>query len=201
MENSYVEIKVSFIHIVVLLVGVIIIGSFLFYLGYNAGKSSARGGITQSDTDNPPENTDDIRLPMDVSTPQSQPDKQNEPAKKEENPSISEEIKMHQLPAVDNTAQEQKKKEEKPKTTPPVESKGALWSVQVGAFADQSNAQNYAERFEKAGYFTRIDTIDRGKKKLFRVIVGRFKNKEKARAEQVKLEKMENRKFAVIPFE
>lgn len=43
MEKSYLEIKVTFHHILILLVGVILIGSFLFYLGYQAGKTSLKG--------------------------------------------------------------------------------------------------------------------------------------------------------------
>lgn len=43
MEKSYLEIKVTFHHILILLVGVILIGSFLFYLGYQAGKTSEKG--------------------------------------------------------------------------------------------------------------------------------------------------------------
>lgn len=42
MEKSYLEIKVTFHHILILLVGVILIGSFLFYLGYQAGKTAEK---------------------------------------------------------------------------------------------------------------------------------------------------------------
>ena len=89
VEKSYIEIKVTFIHIVVLLVGVIIIGIFLFYLGFQAGKSSARNQILQAQLPDAAGKTDEIQLV----------DQEDKTPKKAKEPSISDEIKLHQLPS------------------------------------------------------------------------------------------------------
>ncbi len=91
VEKSYLEIKITFIHIVVLLVGVILIGVFLFYLGYQSGKSAIRSQILQAELPMTQEKSDDIRLAdrQDKKPPATTPDKGS---------SISDEIKLHQLP-------------------------------------------------------------------------------------------------------
>jgi len=186
VDKQYVEVKVSFIHIVVLLVGVIVIGIFLFYLGYQAGKSSARNQILQAEL---PTNgsTDEIQLT----------DQEGKIAKKSEvtkEPSIKDEIKLHQLPTT-SANDDTPKKETKIKAKPL--KKEHYFSVQVGAFSDYTNAKNYAAKFAKMGYPTEINTIVRNKQKLYRVRVGNFKNRTAANKEKTKLEKMEKKRFTV----
>jgi cell division septation protein DedD len=182
VEKSYIEIKVTFIHIVVLLVGVILIGIFLFYLGYQAGKSSARNQILQAQL---PETgkTDEIQLL----------DQEDKIPKKDKEPSISDEIKLHQLPSSSGPGDE-KKERIKPKPL----RKERYFSVQVGAFADYSNAKNYAGKFAKMGYPTEINTIVRNNRNLHRVRVGNFKTRTQAKQEKRKLEKMESKKFTIV---
>ena len=183
VEKSYIEIKITFIHIVVLLVGVILIGIFLFYLGFQAGKSSARNQILQAQLPDAAGKTDEIQLV----------DQEDKTPKKGKDPSISDEIKLHQLPSSSGSGDE-KKERIKPKPL----KKERYFSVQVGAFADYANAKNYAAKFAKMGYPTEINTIVRDNRSLHRVRGGNFKTRTKAKQEQRKLEKMESKKFTIV---
>jgi cell division protein FtsN len=176
MEKSYLEIKVTFQHILILLAGVIIIGSFLFYLGYQAGKSSlnkssqtAKAGDAKS---------------IEISS-EDDPDK----IEQAEEPSISEEIKLHQQPT------EGEKQDVKP--AKPL-NRGTYFSVQVGAFNSHTLAKNYSMKFSKAGYPTSISQALVKGRTWYRVRVGNYSTRAEAVAEKKKLEKMENKKFAVV---
>ena len=182
VEKSYIEIKVTFIHIVVLLVGVIVIGIFLFYLGYQAGKSTTRNQILQAQLPDAGK-TDEIQLV----------DQEDNISKGDKEPSISDEIKLHQVPSSSGPGDEQNERI-KPKPL----KKERYFSVQVGAFADYTNAKNYAAKFANMGYPTEINTIVQNNRNLHRVRVGNFKTRNDAKIEQHKLEKMESKKFAVV---
>jgi cell division septation protein DedD len=182
MENSYLEVKVSFIHIVVMLVGVIVVGVFLFYLGYQAGKSSAQNEIRKSEDIKGTEKSEEIRL----ADGKDKKEKMAQ-ARKPEDPSISEEIKLHQLPAQDNEQIQAK----------PVQ-RESYWTVQVGAFSDYANAKNYAAKFQEMGYPAEINTIVKDNAKLHRVRVGNFKSRSEAREAKQKLEQMEKKKFNIV---
>lgn len=186
VEKSYIEIKVTFIHIVVLLVGVILIGIFLFYLGYQAGKSSARDQILQAELPETPGKTEEIQL-------LDQENKASGKKSKGKEPSISDEIKLHQLPSTPTSPSG--KKNERIKAKP--FKKERYFTVQVGAFAEYANAKNYAAKFAKLGYPTEINTIVRDNQKLHRVRVGNFKTRAEAKQDQRKLERMENKKFTI----
>jgi cell division protein FtsN len=173
---------------VVLLAGVILIGIFLFYLGFQAGKSSARNEILQAEI---PEagTTDEIQLV----------DQENKMAKaksESKEPSISDEIKLHQLPASPSSSTPENEKKERIKPKPL--KKEHYFSVQVGAFAEYANAKNYAAKFARSGYPTEINTTLRNNRNLYRVRVGNFKTREEAQQERKKMEKMENKKFAIV---
>ena len=174
-------------HIVILLVGVIIIGVFLFYLGYQAGKSSVNPGTVQARLRDSGDNTKEINI-LDETK-----EDDNQPAKKgEEKPSINEEMKLHQQPPP------VKKSVKKPKTIQGrTVQRDAYYSVQVGAFSSFTNAKNYSEKFRKMGYPTEVLATTRNDKTLYRVRVGNFKSKAAADKERAKLEKMEKKKFAV----
>jgi len=175
MEKSYVEIKVSFLHIVVLLVGVIIIGSFLFFLGYQAGKSSSKNQMLKFASKGKAEKI------------QLVDEKDKIPVKKQmrKEPSIGEEIKLHRQPPKDKIKTKTFKKE-------------PYYSIQVGAFSEYVNAKNYSAKFANMGYPTEILTTVKKNKKFFRVRVGNFKTRAEAKREKVKLEKMEKGKFEII---
>jgi hypothetical protein len=166
MERSYLEVKVSFIHVTVLLVGIILIGSFLFYLGYQAGKSSIKGDGSgeYSDSLNDKNNTEEIQL-TDARTNKGD-DGDQKPRTK---PSIQDELKMHQLPV--ETKQEEKplQTENTADNTETVKSKPIqntpAFAVQVGAFSDYQNAKKYSTKFAGMGYPTEILSTNQGRKK------------------------------------
>jgi cell division protein FtsN len=199
MEKSYLEIKVSFIHIVVLLAGVILIGTFLFYLGYQAGKSSVKESALSSDL--LPEQSEEIQMVDEKA--QSRPTKNLQEGKAKD-PSISDEIRLHQLPSKPKTAQDssaenvETKAGDKGRIKPKRVSREPYFSIQVGAFSDYTNAKKYAAKFSKMGYPTEINSTTRNSKKLYRVRVGHYNTRARAKAERLKLEKMEKKKFAIV---
>lgn len=194
MEKTYVELKVTFIHIVVMVVGIIIIGAFLFYLGYQAGQSSRN---KDTDITNIPEKTEEIQLSentkeKDKPTPDTTTPKTDA--------SISDEIRLHQLPTDPET--QPAPTTESPTTEDTIKPKPAerspYYSIQVGAFSDQANARKYSEKFAQLGYPTEILSNAQKNKTLFRVRVGAFTNREEAERELKKLEKMENKRFKLV---
>ncbi len=131
-EKSYLEIKVTFQHILILLAGVILIGSFLFYLGYQAGKSSDKKLFQQGQLAKGEGNSQAIEI-----TSESDPDKIEE----DQEPSISEEIKLHRQPG----------KKEGFKTPKPLK-RESYFTIQVAAFENHSLAKNYSAKFSQAGF-------------------------------------------------
>lgn len=181
MDKSYLEIKIKFIHIVIFLMGVIFIGSILFYMGYQTGKSfrtDQKAEIYQKDSKQP---VQEFKLNQKKDSP---------PA---ETPKIDRELSLHQ----EKTAP--KPTEEKPdvfeaKTV----TRKSYYTIQVGAFKSYSNAQNYSKKFGKLGYPSEILSTMQKSGKLFRVRVGNFTDKSRAQKEMKKLEKMEKKKFRLI---
>ena len=174
-NRSYLEIKVTFIHIFILLIAVILIGVFLFYLGFQAGKSSIRNQFAASSISNNSEGTEKIELT------------DSGPGEKKTNgdSTIDTEMKLHD-----------QSKLEKVKTKPA--KKESYYTIQVGAYADFANARAESDKFSRQGYHTEILSMVQKNKKLFRVRVGKFKTLKKARKEKDKLEKKEKRNFDII---
>jgi cell division protein FtsN len=207
MERSYLEVKVSLVHIVVLLAGVILIGTFLFYLGYQAGKSSAKTQSLQAEKQKNEGKGEALQLGDASDTPATT-------AAPTTQPSINDELKLHQLPTNDTTPPTRNTTEPTPPpankepVTPPTTTKEAIpskpiekeayFSVQVGAFSDYSNAKKYSTKFAAMGYPTEILSTAKKDKTIYRVRVGNFTTRQEAQTELAKLEKMENRKFAII---
>jgi cell division protein FtsN len=177
-EKSYLEIKVTFQHILILLAGVILIGSFLFYLGYQAGKSSDKKSLQQDQLVKGEDNSQAIEI-----TSESDPDKIEE----DQEPSISEEIKLHQQPGRKAVL----------KTPKPLK-KEPYYTIQVAAFENHSLAKNYSEKFSRAGYPTSISQATVRGKTWYRVRIGHYETSDAAVIEKRKLEKVENKKFNVV---
>jgi len=211
-EKSYVEIKVSFVHIIVLLGGVLLIGIFLFYLGYQAGKSAAGNELNPNEA-SAKQKAEELNLTVDSKT---------SPTTRSPKPgtSITDEIRMHQIPTttsttppsdssssttttttttpppsttpVDKTPPKEEKVETKPISREP------YYAIQVGAFSDQTNAAKYAAKFSSQGYPTEINPSQKSGKTLYRVWVGNFKTRALAQKDRDKLEKEESKKFSVV---
>lgn len=105
IEKSYLEIKVTFHHILILLVGVILIGSFLFYLGYQAGKTSTKN-LEQKFV--PTKEVKSREISEIEALSKKEPDKIEGTVTGSDTgngtPSIAEELKSHQQPTNDVTA-------------------------------------------------------------------------------------------------
>jgi cell division protein FtsN len=180
-DKSYLEIKVTFIHILVLLVAIILIGIFLFSLGYKAGKSSMKDPIKSSKL------AENFQNPEEIKIVKEKPVKTNDKKKS----GIIEEEKMFNQKSLKKTTP--KKEQIKGKTI----KREPYYSIQVGAFSLFYNAKKYSEKFGKLGFQTEILSTIKNNKKLFRVRVGNFKNIQDAKREKQKLENMEKKKFTI----
>ncbi|TFG79909.1 MAG: SPOR domain-containing protein [Chrysiogenales bacterium] len=183
MEKTYFEIKITFVHIVIFLIAVLGMGIFLFYMGYQAGQRRGNPLTAINSEQNQEEaavNPEELRI---VDEKPIKTAAGNTSAKQ----TIPEEMKLHQA---------QKKKEQ-----PPVSQKNIFtdqnYTIQVGAFADFTNAQKCSSRFSSRGYQTAIivETINR--KKLHTVQVGSFATMAEAQKEKTKLESLEKATFAI----
>ncbi|MBN2400624.1 SPOR domain-containing protein [candidate division KSB1 bacterium] len=178
MEKTYFDIRVTFVHVVVFLIAVIAIGIFLFYMGYQAGHRLANqpAGIENADKLN--EAAFDNQEKIDLVD-----EKPVKPAKQ----TIPSEMKLHekQIP------------EKIPAATGRNVSSDQNYTIQVGAFADFSNAQKYSEKFAKLGYQTEIIVETINQKKLHTVRVGSFVSLAEAQMEKNRLEGLEKKKFKI----
>ena len=175
-EKSYLEIKVTFIHILVLLIAVILIGIFLFYLGHQAGKSAIKNQFTSQEYKKDTGKSEEIKVVEEKKPAQS--------LKKGKQSAIDSEIKIHQKPTEEKIPVKSSRKE-------------IYYSIQVGAFADFSNARKESDKFSKLGYQTEILSTVQKNRKLFRVRIGKFKTKTEAQKEKTKLEKKWKKTFAI----
>jgi cell division protein FtsN len=231
MEKSYLEIKVTFHHILILLVGVILIGSFLFYLGYQAGKTAltsqeqklllAKGESKTKEIESlaaikkEPVKIEESGTGVGTGRTGNTEGTDTETA---ETPSIEDELKLHQQPTADTTsgtssappAKTTETKTVSPKTEEPkVEEiktakpakKSQYFAIQVGAFNSHALAKDYSGRFSRAGYAISISQAEVKGKTWYRVRVGSFETRDEAQKEKTKLEKLENKKFSVVKAE
>ncbi len=199
-ERSYLEVKVTFQHVLILLGGVIIIGSFLFFLGYQAGKSSVQKEMDTALLAKGEGGTKEIRVGK-KKQPKKDPDKIEV-----KEPSIREEIKLHQQPR-DKPGRKKQEKKGKAKekvqqvTTAIPVTKVDGYTIQVAAFNSHEMAKNYSRKFIKRGYPASISQATVKGKLWYRVRVGSFDTRAEANREKSKLEKLENKKFRVIKSE
>jgi len=194
-EKSYLEIKVTFVHIVILLVAVIGIGVFLFYLGFQAGKSSLSDRISSEELTKGVNNTQEIKIADDLS--QTPSDRQEPQAN-----SIDQEIKLHEKPVSrDDTTQAQKPVEPRKTDTDsgdtvikarPV-NRDPYYVVQVGAFENHQEAKSFSDKFSKMRYPTEIQKTVVRNTIMFRVLVGHYQSKELATKEIKSLQELAGR--------
>ncbi len=187
-NKSYLEIKVTFTHIVILLISVILIGIFLFYIGFNAGKTENTRNKTFNDINTVSGNSDEIILES----------KENKSNTNIEEPDIKKELGLF-----DHKEKNIESKKKINKITEPVKisrskEKESYYSIQVGSFRSHLLAKNYAKKFTMMGYQTDISQFQSSTNLWFRVKVGNFKSLSKANSEKIKLEKMEKKKFQTV---
>ncbi len=188
-NKSYLEVKVTFTHVIILLIAVIIIGIFLFYIGFNAGKNENMRSKPFRDISSMSVKSDEIRL-------------DDNGDDKTEDINIGEPDIKKELGLFDKTDKKIKPENniKKMKTikVPKSKSRDNYYSIQVGSFKSHLLAKNYAKKFALMGYQTDISQFQSGEILWFRVKVGNFETRGSANKEKAKLEKMEKKKFQTV---
>ncbi len=188
-NKSYLEVKVTFTHVIILLIAVILIGVFLFYIGFNAGKNENMRSRPFRDISSMSVKSDEIRL-------DDNGDDQTE------NINIGESDIKKELGLFDKTDKkirpENNIKKMRTIKVPKSKSRDNNYSIQVGSFKSHLLAKNYAKKFTMMGYQTDISQFQSGEILWFRVKVGNFETRGAANKEKSKLEKMEKKKFQTV---
>jgi len=187
-NKSYLEIRVTFTHIMILLVAVILIGIFLFYIGFNAGKNENIRDKTLSDINTVSGKSDEIILNG----------RNNKKTEKIDESDIKKELGLF-----DDVVKKKEDKNKNNKVIAPVKTltakaKGSYYSIQVGSFKSHMLAKDYAKKFTMMGYQTDISQFQSPTNLWFRVKVGNFKTSREANTEKAKLERMEKKKFQTV---
>lgn len=185
MERTYFDLRITFIHILIFFLALGILGIMVFYMGYRVGSRS-----------NPPVISNNSSETISSNRPNEEwaPVKE----KKAELPRKIPDSTRVSVPSERDVHQESEKKA----TAPPSQTKEALkiiYTIRVGSFANPENAAHYAEKFQQKGYPVAVISPKPGDKgNLYQVRVGVFTDKEKAKIEKEKLEKLEKKKFLLI---
>jgi cell division septation protein DedD len=198
MKNrEFREIQVSSTQLAVIFLGILIIGVVIFLLGVSVGKKHAQ--VAENANVIASKEPEQIKEKITV-LPQMKPEQElaRESARK---PTTSEPpaapAKKAILPETSSKAVPPKSE---PKAAPklgqqrPVEQKN-LYYVQVGALAEQSAAQNTAQKFRGMGYTVIVmDPQPTDRTPVYRVRVGGFSTREQADEVRAKLSAAASRK-------
>ncbi len=187
MKNKdFREIQVSSSLLVVIFLGVLALGVFIFLLGVSVGKRQAVAAApTQIVTQQIPEPVKEP--PAKTETPGTTPGGMtSDPAAQVTNPLVSGADAPASKPEPKATVSD---KPPASAAKPPAESKKApvaapapsgLYYVQVAAFPERAQAQAFAETFKKQGYTTTLSTRQAGARTWYRVRLGGFKTRDQA---------------------
>jgi cell division septation protein DedD len=176
-NKDFREIQVSSTLLVVIFLGVLALGVFIFLLGVSVGKKQAS-----------------VATPTQIVTQQI-PEPVKEPSVK---PTASEtaagDVAASPQAAAPLTPAKPQPKEaaaddRTPVTKPPAETKkppaaapagSGLYYVQVAAFADKTQAQAFADKYKKQGYTTTLSPRATSTKTWYRVRLGGYKSRDQA---------------------
>ena len=186
-NKSYLDIKVTFTHIIILLIAVIMIGIFLFYIGFNAGKNEKIINKPFQDVSVSSGKSDELIFNKKEDIVSGIDGKNETDINKE-------------LGLFENVKKRPESIDPEPETikAPRTMVRDTYYSIQVGSFKSHTLAKNYAKRFTVMGYQTDISQFHSGNDLWFRVKVGNFKTLKQANIEKVKLENMEKKKFQTV---
>lgn len=205
-DRPYLEIRITLIHIVIMIVAVVLLGFLLTYLGYKAGKASIRDTQSAADVTEFAPQSQALNLPADaqpqqeVSEPSAASDTPMEPPAQEGKPvtsAIEEELRLHKKLNSTPRSETSPPPSPQPLTAKPVNDK-VYYAIQVGAFGNFQNAKTYAGRFSGMGYKTEIVSSESGSTTLYRVWVGQYTDRSQALQEKGKLEKTEKKRFSLV---
>jgi len=183
--KDYREVQVSTTILVFIILGIIILGTVIFFMGVQVGKKQSdllAKSLISSGTEE--------------KVSQEKPTLPAEETPPAENPPVSAkpETASQQVSPLTQTRQGTRPVETSPKqplsgetqpavkaTNPPPATTGGNYLVQVGAFNDLSSARLAADRFKKQGYRTAIkDPYPADRKTVYRVWLGGYPTREEA---------------------
>ncbi|MDI6697902.1 MAG: SPOR domain-containing protein [Candidatus Saccharicenans sp.] len=195
MMKNYREIQVSSTILVVIILGIILLGAVIFFIGVQVGKKQA-DLMVKTMTAQKAEETVSAPLPVPaieessgsaaVQTSQTAASVQSQSeTKPTEQPASKTPSRTGQqsVPAPTGTAEQSTAPP--PRTTTAtqtaVPATGGNYFVQVGAFNDRSSARLEAEKYRKQGYNAIVkEPSARDRKPIYRVWLGGYKTREEA---------------------
>lgn len=180
MKNrDFREIQVSSSLLVVIFLGVLALGVFIFLLGVSVGKKQGTvSSPTQIVTQQIPEPVKEPPVKPTASETESGDASLSPPAGTSQPPAgaashgpVPKETTVAKVP-VDKPAVEVKKA--------PAGTSSSLYYVQIAAFTDKTQAQALADKYKKQGYTTVVDARPTSTKTWYRVRLGGYTSRDKA---------------------
>ncbi len=185
MKNKdFREIQVSSTLLIVIFLGVLALGVFIFLLGVSVGKRQAAvSSPAQIVTQQIPEPIKEPPLKPTASETESNPSALAPAGGESQQPASQ--------PALDVPASKPVPKESATPKTPvsksPAETKkapagpaGGLYYVQIAAFTERAQAQALADKYKKQGYTPVIDPRETSTKTWYRVRLGGYATRDRA---------------------
>lgn len=188
MVRDYREIQVSSSALVFIILGIIILGAVIFFLGVQVGKKQAdlmlKSMITQKTEDKV-----SAQMPVLIEEEKTAPENQ---ALVEAKPEI-----QAQTPPVTSTSPDTTTPKVSPpdktsavaeKPAPSPQTSTGNYFIQVGAFSDRASARLEAEKFKKQGYNAQVkEPFPTDRRPLYRVWLGGFNSRQEAKKSLDKL--------------
>ena len=168
-NKDFREIQVSSTLLVVIFLGVLALGVFIFLLGVSVGKKQASVATpTQIVTQQIPEPVKEPSVKPTASESASGNVTSAPPDAAASQPAPAPAKPQPKVTAADKT----------PVTKAPAVS--GLYYVQVAAFTDKTQAQAFADKFKKQGYTTSLSPRATSTKTWYRVRLGGYKSRDQA---------------------
>ncbi|HAR36008.1 MAG TPA: hypothetical protein DCR87_03725 [Acidobacteria bacterium] len=184
MVRDYREVQVSSTALVVIILGIILLGAVIFFIGVQVGKKQA-DLVVRTMTAQKAEET--------VSAPVAVPPAEETTAAVSSQPaetSAGAPVRTPTQTAVQPADQPASKPASSTTTSPPkttttaprpVATASGTFFIQVGAFNDRPSARLEAEKYRKQGYTAVVkEPFARDRKPLYRVWLGGYKTREEA---------------------
>jgi len=202
--KDYREVQVSTTILVFIILGIIILGTVIFFMGVQVGKKQSELAaqslmatrteekVNQDKPVTPTEETATTPVQTPALNPSESPAKavRSDTAGAPEVSAPQTQVNSPTSPPISGTGSAvQAEKPVAPATTSaekpvssPAQSSGGSYFIQVGAFNDLSSARLAADRFNKQGYKTVVkDPYPSDRRPVYRVWVGGYATREEAR--------------------
>jgi len=193
MSRDYREIQVSTSILVFIILGILILGTVIFFTGVQVGKKQAdlmtQTFIAQKTSEKvspstvlPPEEEQTAAAPSSLST-SSKPSTESQKgatitAKESAATAI---VGSQAVPQSETKTPSSTSATISQKTTSATKSSGYNYFIQVGAFNDRTSARLEAERYRKQGYTAVVkEPFPKDRRPLYRVWLGSYRTREEA---------------------